>query len=222
MPALVVGPRTWPAPARSLVLIGYSRRREHNENICGQVKSAEQRFSLWQKYRWRRRYNMSGVAEKPKPPRPPSRFSAQPRGAGGRYVARDRAPAPALHGLKALDPAGAARAAAACAHAKKTSDAAVARARLLREKLSNLRALILLLRAERDLAAVAAAQRAHAARRAAATAAAAARHEELRRTLAEKLAALAAQAGAAPAQPAPSSVAPAAPPAPPSPRIRAL
>jgi hypothetical protein len=66
------------------VLIGYSRRREHNENICGQVKSAEQRFSLWQKYRWRRRYNMSGVAEKPKPPRPPSRFSAQPRGSGGR------------------------------------------------------------------------------------------------------------------------------------------
>jgi hypothetical protein len=181
-------------------------------------------YKYVQKYRWRRRYNIPGVAEKPKPPQKPSRFTLQPRGTGGRFVARERASAPALHGLKALDPAAAARAAAACARAKEVSDAAAARARRLREKLSHLRALILLLRAARDLAAVAAAQKTRAARRAARAAAAAERHEDLRRSLAAKLDALAAEAAAAPAQNASAPAAPeaSAPPAPPSPRIRAL
>ncbi|HXF87776.1 MAG TPA: hypothetical protein VNK48_05425, partial [Xanthobacteraceae bacterium] len=145
-------------------------------------------------------------------------------------VGRARAGAPAQHGLKALDPVGAARAAALCARAKQVSDAAATQARHLRDRLSRLRALILLLRAERDLAAVAAAQTARARRRVTAAAAAAERSEALRRTLAAKLDALAAEADtpaqntSAPSTPAPESPAPesSAPFAPLSPRIRVL
>lgn len=50
------------------------------------------------------------------------------RGAGARFIARDEADKPVAVGLKATDPAGAERAAAACVRAGELSDAAVAQA----------------------------------------------------------------------------------------------
>jgi hypothetical protein len=118
-----------------------------------------------QKYRWRRRYNVPGAKPRPKPRRKPSRFSAQPRGAGGRYLGRARMREPVVHGLKALDPQGAAHAAAACARAKAVSDAALTRARALRGLLSRLRTIGYLTEALRHLAAVLADRRRTAAQR---------------------------------------------------------
>lgn len=105
---------------------------------------------------WRRRYGGKGIAaavEKRAHARKP-RPCVAGKGAGGRFIRREDEGLPVAHGMKALDPAGQARALAACERAGELSDLALARARRLREAMSDARTMALMAGVARDLAAI--------------------------------------------------------------------
>ena len=106
---------------------------------------------------WRRR-NVRSVREKSGAIHEPGRKVATginpPRGAGGRFIARENAGLAIPRGLKALDPAGGARAAAALDRAMILSKRALERARALREAGANARMLATITRMLPALAAI--------------------------------------------------------------------
>ncbi len=109
---------------------------------------------------WRRRYPVRGVeaAAANRGRRRGSRESAhepQPRGAGGRFVGSGEAELAHASGLKALDPAGALRAQALCREWGLCAGEALARAAALRDAETQARVFALVVRALRDMAALA-------------------------------------------------------------------
>jgi hypothetical protein len=104
---------------------------------------------------WTRRYPVRGVEAaaanrgRKRGPRPP-----QPKGAGGRFIPRAEWGRPHPSGLKALDPQGAARAAAECQRWGALAGEAMARAISFNDAERHARIFALVVRAMRDLAAI--------------------------------------------------------------------
>jgi hypothetical protein len=104
---------------------------------------------------WTRRYPVRGVEAaaanrgRKREPRPP-----QPKGAGGRFIPRAEWGKPHPSGLKALDPQGAAIAAAECRRWGALAGEAMARAISFNDAERHARILALLVRVARDLAAI--------------------------------------------------------------------
>ena len=105
---------------------------------------------------WRRRHATQDIAaamtkraakRKPRP-------CVTAKGAGGRFIRGEDVGAPFARGMKALDPAGEARALSLCERAAALSEEALARTRRLREAMSDARTMATMMRVVRDLAAI--------------------------------------------------------------------
>lgn len=115
-------------------------------------------YKYVEKYRWKRRYTIvprglaAAKANRGRGWQATAGF-APVKGAGGRFVRREDAGKPFAAGMKALDPAGHARADAACSHAQRRARRAEADALAQRWADENCRAIRAVVRARDDLAA---------------------------------------------------------------------